>query len=54
LNKDVPFDFQFKDRFDNIIANDFDLANSFVNVSIGFDVTTTGDAIAPSGLNFQT
>lgn len=49
----MPFDFQFEDRFGNVIANDFDLANSFVDVSIGFDVLTTGDAFAPSGENFR-
>lgn len=50
----MPFDFQFKDRFDNVISNDFDLVNSYVNVSVGFDVYTTGDVIAPSGANFRT
>ena len=30
------------------------MANSYTNVSIGFDVTTTGDVMAPSGLNFRT
>lgn len=50
----MPFDFQFKDRFDNIIANDFDLINSFVNVSVDIDVLTTGDSYAVSGQNFRT
>lgn len=53
LKKDVPFDFQFEDRFGNPITNDFDLVNSFVDVSIGFDVLTTGDVFAPSGENFK-
>lgn len=53
LKKDVPFDFQFEDRFGNAITNDFDLVNSFVDVSIGFDVLTTGDSFAPSGENFR-
>ena len=49
----MPFDFQFEDRFGNSITNDFDLVNSFVDVSIGFDVLTTGDVFAPSGENFR-
>lgn len=49
----MPFDFQFEDRFGNAITNDFDLVNSYVDVSIGFDVLTTGDAFAPSGENFK-
>jgi hypothetical protein len=53
LKRDVPFDFQFEDRYGNPITNDFDLVNSFVDVSIGFDVMTTGDAFAPSGENFR-
>jgi len=53
LKRDVPFDFQFEDRFGNAIVSDFDLVNSYVDVSIGFDVLTTGDAFAPSGENFR-
>lgn len=49
----MPFDFQFEDRFGNAISNDFDLANSFVDVSIGFDVYHTGGSVAPSGSNFR-
>jgi len=54
LKKDVPFDFQFRDKFDNVISNDFDLINSYTNVKVGFDVYTTGDVLAPSGANFRT
>lgn len=54
LRKDVPFDFQFEDRFGNPIANDFDLVNSFANVSVDFDVLTTGFSFAPNGENFRT
>ena len=50
----MPFDFQFRDRFDNVISNDFDLLNSYTNVQVGFDVYTTGDVLAPSGANFRT
>jgi hypothetical protein len=53
LRRDVPFDFQFEDRFGNAITNDFDLVNSFVDASISFDVLTTGDSFAPSGENFR-